>query len=118
MRGISLEDGLTEYNLKDALLKKPLTQKAQQRIVVADSSKIGCTTFTYVVPLSTVADTASRSSVGRCATGPIEPIQFLSSSAKLGESSTTPSQRAAKEEHRGRRGIPGGDLAAVAVSAG
>jgi DeoR/GlpR family transcriptional regulator of sugar metabolism len=52
--GISLEDGLTEYNLEDALVKKPLIQNAHQRIVVADSSKIGRTTFTSVAPLSMV----------------------------------------------------------------
>ena len=52
--GMSPEDGLTEYNLEDALVKKPLIQNAHQRIVVADSSKIGRTTFTSVAPLSTV----------------------------------------------------------------
>jgi len=51
-----------------------------------------------VVPLSTDADAASRSSDGRCATSPREPIQFLVRSARLGASSTTPSQRAAKED--------------------
>jgi len=44
--GISLQDGLTEYILEDALVKKPLIQDAKQRIVVADSSNIGRTTFT------------------------------------------------------------------------
>jgi len=52
--GISLEDGLTEYNLEDALVKKSLIQNAHQRIVVADSSKFGRTTFTSVAPLSMV----------------------------------------------------------------
>ena len=54
--GISLEDGLTEYNLEDAIVKKPMIQNAQQRIVVADSSKFGRTTFTAIAPL-TVANT-------------------------------------------------------------
>ena len=52
--GLSLEDGLTEYNLEDALVKKPLIDHANQRIVVADSSKIGKTTFKSVAPLSVV----------------------------------------------------------------
>lgn len=52
--GISPEDGLTEYNLEDALVKKPLLQNAHQRIVVADSSKIGRTTLVSVAPLSMV----------------------------------------------------------------
>ncbi len=52
--GININDGLTEYNLEDALVKKPLIQNAQQRIVVADSSKIGRATFTSVARLSVV----------------------------------------------------------------
>lgn len=54
--GISLEDGLTEYNLEDAIVKKPMIQNAHQRIVVADSSKFGRTTFTSIAPLK-VANT-------------------------------------------------------------
>ncbi len=52
--GISIEDGLTEYNLEDALVKKPLIQNAREKIVVADSSKLGRTTFTAIAPLSIV----------------------------------------------------------------
>jgi DeoR/GlpR family transcriptional regulator of sugar metabolism len=52
--GLSLENGITEYNLEDAIVKKPLIQNARQRIVVADSSKIGRTTFASVAPLSMV----------------------------------------------------------------
>lgn len=50
--GISLEDGLTEYNLEDAMVKKPMIHNAHQRIVVADSSKFGRTTFTSIAPLT------------------------------------------------------------------
>lgn len=52
--GISEEEGLTEYNLEDAIVKKPMIQNAHQRIVVADSSKIGRATFTSIAPLSIV----------------------------------------------------------------
>jgi DeoR/GlpR family transcriptional regulator of sugar metabolism len=52
--GISLDDGLTEYNLEDALVKKTMIQNAHQRIVVADSSKFGRTTFTSIAQLSMV----------------------------------------------------------------
>jgi len=52
--GISLEGGLTEYNLEDTLVKRSLIQNAHQRIVVADSSKIGRTTFTTITQLSMV----------------------------------------------------------------
>jgi DeoR/GlpR family transcriptional regulator of sugar metabolism len=61
--GLSLEDGLTEYNLEDALVKKHLIQTAQRRIVVADSSKIGRTTFTSVADLSIVDTVVTDSDI-------------------------------------------------------
>ncbi len=52
--GLSLENGLTEYNLEDSLVKRVLIDNAHQRIVVADSSKLERTTFASVAPLSCV----------------------------------------------------------------
>jgi len=52
--GISLEDGLTEYNFEDAQIKKILIASAKEAIVVADGSKFGVTTFAGVAPLETV----------------------------------------------------------------
>ncbi len=52
--GISLEAGLTEYNLEDAQVKKAMIRGAQQVIVVSDSSKFGRTAFAFVSPLSEV----------------------------------------------------------------
>lgn len=52
--GISINDGLTEYNVEDALVKKALIKNAHLRVVVADSSKLGRTTFTSVAPLSAI----------------------------------------------------------------
>jgi DeoR/GlpR family transcriptional regulator of sugar metabolism len=52
--GISLEDGLTEYNLEDALVKRVFIHSAKHRIVMADGSKFGRTTFTKMAPLSLV----------------------------------------------------------------
>ncbi len=52
--GLSLEDGLTEYNLEDAEVKRPLLHNAQRKIVVADGSKLGRTTFASIGPLSLV----------------------------------------------------------------
>lgn len=52
--GISLQDGLTEYNLEDSLVKRSLIKTARHIIVVADASKIGRTTFTSVSPLSAI----------------------------------------------------------------
>mgnify|MGYP000892989078 FL=1 len=52
--GISLENGLTEYNLEDTLVKRNLINNAEQIIVLADSSKLGKTRFSFVAPLSVV----------------------------------------------------------------
>jgi DeoR/GlpR family transcriptional regulator of sugar metabolism len=52
--GLSLEAGLTEYNLEDALVKRPLLETAHQKIVVADGSKFGRTTFVSIGPLSAI----------------------------------------------------------------
>ncbi len=52
--GITLDDGLTEYNLEDALVKKHLINNAKKCIVVADSSKIGRATFSSVAHISVV----------------------------------------------------------------
>ncbi|MCS7011044.1 MAG: DeoR/GlpR transcriptional regulator, partial [Anaerolineales bacterium] len=52
--GISLEAGLTEYNLEDALVKQAMLKTAKERYVVADSSKCGQVAFTHIAPLSEV----------------------------------------------------------------
>ncbi|HEX7556813.1 MAG TPA: DeoR/GlpR family DNA-binding transcription regulator [Leptolinea sp.] len=52
--GISIENGLTEYNLEDTLVKRNLINNAEQIIVLTDSSKIGKTRFSFVAPLSVV----------------------------------------------------------------
>jgi len=60
--GLSLEDGLTEYNLEDALIKRSLLKSAHQIIVVADGSKLGRTTFASIGPLSCVDTIVTDSS--------------------------------------------------------
>jgi DeoR/GlpR family transcriptional regulator of sugar metabolism len=52
--GISVGDGLTEFNLEDALVKRHLMRNAHQRIVVADSDKLGKTTLVSVGPLASI----------------------------------------------------------------
>ncbi|MEI8131849.1 MAG: DeoR/GlpR family DNA-binding transcription regulator [Leptolinea sp.] len=52
--GISLENGLTEYNLEDTLVKRNMIGNSEQIIVMTDSSKLGKTRFSYVAPLSVV----------------------------------------------------------------
>jgi DeoR/GlpR family transcriptional regulator of sugar metabolism len=46
--GISLDAGITEYNLEDTLVKRSLLNAAQENIVVAEGSKIGRTTFAKI----------------------------------------------------------------------
>lgn len=52
--GISLEAGLTEFNLEDALVKQAMLKTAKERYVVANSSKLGRIAFTHIAPLNDV----------------------------------------------------------------
>ncbi|MDT8898252.1 DeoR/GlpR family DNA-binding transcription regulator [Thermanaerothrix sp. 4228-RoL] len=52
--GISLDDGLTEYNFEDTQIKKVLLRTAREKIVVADSSKFGVTAFASIAPLTAI----------------------------------------------------------------
>ena len=52
--GLHVTDGLTEYNLEDAETKQILIQSAREKIVVADGSKFGLTTFASVAPIQAV----------------------------------------------------------------
>jgi DeoR/GlpR family transcriptional regulator of sugar metabolism len=61
--GISLENGLTEYNIEDSEIKKVLLQNSLQKIIVADSSKFGVTTFNTVAPLEAVDTIVTDSDV-------------------------------------------------------
>lgn len=52
--GIHPGDGLTEYNLEDAQTKQALIKSAREKIVVADGSKFGVTTFASVAPIQSI----------------------------------------------------------------
>lgn len=52
--GLSVEAGLTEYNLEDALVKQAMLQSAKERIVVADASKLERVAFARVAALSDI----------------------------------------------------------------
>lgn len=52
--GISLEDGLTEFNIEDAQIKRMMIRSAREKIVVVDGAKFGVTTFASVAPLSAI----------------------------------------------------------------
>jgi DeoR family transcriptional regulator, fructose operon transcriptional repressor len=46
--GVHSENGITEYNTDDALVKQAMIRNAKEVILVADSSKFQKTTFAYV----------------------------------------------------------------------
>jgi DeoR/GlpR family transcriptional regulator of sugar metabolism len=52
--GISLENGLTEFNLEDAQIKKALLRTAHKRIIVSDCSKFGVTAFASICDLTQI----------------------------------------------------------------
>lgn len=52
--GISLEDGLTEFNIEDTQIKRMMIRSAREKIVVVDGAKFGVTTFASVAPLSAI----------------------------------------------------------------
>jgi len=52
--GFDLDAGLTEYNLSDTLVKQAMMKHCKQVIVLADSSKIGRTCFTWIAATEVV----------------------------------------------------------------
>lgn len=63
--GISIENGLTEFNMEDARVKQVLLKSARSKIVVADSSKFGVTTFKKVSPIDAVEHIITDSGVSK-----------------------------------------------------
>ncbi|MDQ2661069.1 MAG: DeoR/GlpR family DNA-binding transcription regulator [Actinomycetota bacterium] len=53
--GVSLDDGLTDYNVEDALVKRELLKSAKNVFVLAHGAKFGRTRFAAVGPLDHVA---------------------------------------------------------------
>ena len=52
--GVSLREGITDYNVSEAQARKLMITRAKEVIVLADHSKFGVTALTSVVPLSSV----------------------------------------------------------------
>lgn len=52
--GIDVEDGLTEYNLDDARVKRAAIEIARRIIVVADATKLGRVAFARICPIDRV----------------------------------------------------------------
>jgi DeoR/GlpR family transcriptional regulator of sugar metabolism len=73
--GISLEDGLTEYNIEDTQIKKVLISSAREKIVVADGSKFGVTTF---------ASVANLAEIDKVVTDKSAPLAVIEQIRKLG----------------------------------
>jgi DeoR/GlpR family transcriptional regulator of sugar metabolism len=94
--GISLEDGLTEYNLEDASIKRMLVASAREKIVVADSSKFGVTTFASVAPLK---------SVDRIVTDAAVPLDMIEKIQNMGVEVIVANGGRGKEERTFRKQI-------------
>jgi len=54
--GVSVEEGISDYDLEEAEISRLMTQRAQTTVVLADSSKLGRTAFAHIGPLA-LADT-------------------------------------------------------------
>ena len=52
--GLSLNDGLTDYNVEDAQIKRALINSSKHSIVVLDHTKLERTKFASIVPLSRI----------------------------------------------------------------
>lgn len=72
--GISLDVGLTEFNIEDTQIKKIMIQSAREKIVVADGSKFNKTTFASVAPLGAIDKIVTDRSAPRDAIAEIEEM--------------------------------------------
>ncbi len=52
--GISLNDGITDYELNEANISRKMMERADEAIILADHSKFGRTTFSNICPLHDV----------------------------------------------------------------
>jgi DeoR/GlpR family transcriptional regulator of sugar metabolism len=52
--GVDAENGLSEYNWDDALVKRAMIRSAKEVIVVADSSKFGRTAFARIAEIGEI----------------------------------------------------------------
>jgi len=52
--GVSVTDGVTDYDLSEANISRKMMERADDVIVLADHSKLGKTTFAHICPLKNV----------------------------------------------------------------
>ena len=50
--GLSMNDGLSDYDLKGARSSRKMMQRADEAIILADHTKFGKTTFAHICPLT------------------------------------------------------------------
>lgn len=53
--GISLVDGITDYDLKEVSISRKMMERAEEVIVLADHSKLGISTFAQIASLQEVS---------------------------------------------------------------
>lgn len=53
--GISLTDGITDYDLDEAYISRKMLDRAEEGIVLADHSKLGVTTFSKLAKLEDIS---------------------------------------------------------------
>ncbi|OAB46582.1 DeoR/GlpR family DNA-binding transcription regulator [Paenibacillus antarcticus] len=72
--GVSLSDGITDYNLEEALLSRKMMQRTEESILVVDHSKFGVTTFAQIAPIEQISMILSDS---KCSREWIDALQQL-----------------------------------------
>ena len=53
--GISLSDGITDYDMEEALISRKMIERAEESILVADHSKFGVTTFARIASIEQIS---------------------------------------------------------------
>lgn len=79
--GISLSEGITEYNVDEALLSRKMMQRTEEAILVADHSKFGVTTFAHIAPIEQISMIVTDSG---CAEEWVEALNKLDVEVLLG----------------------------------
>lgn len=80
--GISLSEGITEYNVDEALLSRKMMQRTEEAILVADHSKFGVTTFAHIAPIEQISMIVTDSG---CAEEWVEALNKLDVEVLLGD---------------------------------
>ena len=52
--GLTLERGLSDYNIEEALVRKKVVEKAKEVILVVDHSKFGRDVLAHICPITAI----------------------------------------------------------------